>query len=83
MITRYPVLRQRIKESGVTIRELSVVTGVNVCEFYLKLWGIKRWSLTDAVRICCFFRCPDAEHLFVQKHSKTTKMESQGNFGNK
>lgn len=83
MITAYPVLRQHMREANITSRELAAVTGIPRISFYLKLWGIKRWSLTDVVRICGFFRCPDVEHLFVQKHSKSTTLESQGKSGNK
>lgn len=82
MITVYPVLRQRMREQGVTGRELAAVTGMKLGTFYLKMWGIKRWSLTDAVKICGFFRCPDAERLFVRKHSKSLFLESQGENGN-
>lgn len=82
MITVYPVLRQRMREQGVTGRELAAVIGTNLGTFYLKMWGIKRWSLTDAVKICGFFRYPDAEHLFVRKHSKSLFLESQGENGN-
>lgn len=82
MITVYPVLRQRIRDQGVTYRELAAVTGVSWWTFCLKMWGIKRWSLTDAVKICGFFRYPDVEHLFVRKHPKSLFLESQGENGN-
>ena len=77
MITVYPVLRQRMKEHCVTCRELSAVIGVNRITFTLKMWGIKRWSLTEAVKICGFFRCPDTEHLFVRNYNKQQFLESQ------
>lgn len=83
MITLYPELRQHMKQAGVSWAEMSAVTGMSSFVFHLKMWGLKRWSLTDVVRICGFFRCPDAEHLFVRKHSKSTTLESQGKFGNK
>ena len=71
MITVYPVLRQYMEEQGVSIRELSVIAEIKIFDLYLKMWGIKRWKLTEVLRICCFFRTPDAEHLFVRKHSKS------------
>ena len=77
MITVYPVLRQRMEEHGVTCRELSAIIGVNLIIFTLKMWGIKRWSLTEAVKICGFFRCPDTEHLFVRNYNKQQFLESQ------
>ena len=82
MITAYPVLSQRMKEHGVSVRELSSVVGMSRTTFYLKIWGMKRWSLTDAVRICGFFRTPDAEHLFVRNYNKQQFLESQEEFGN-
>ena len=78
MITVYPVLRQRMREFGVTSRELATAAEMRMGTFYLKMWGIMRWSLVDAVRICGFFNCPDPEHLFVRKHSKSQILESQG-----
>ena len=68
MITVYPVLRQRMKEHGVSCRELAAATGIPLVAFYLKMLGTMQWSLTDAVNICCFFSNPDPEHLFVRKH---------------
>lgn len=70
MITVYPNLRQRMKEIGVTDRELAKELGISRISFQLKMWGIRGWTLTDAVRLCAFFRTPDAEHLFVRNHSK-------------
>lgn len=64
MITVYPVLRQQMREHGVTVRDLATVASTNIFALHLKMLGIKRWKLTEALRICCFFRTPDAEHLF-------------------
>lgn len=64
MITAYPVLRQRMKESGTTYRDLAKVADVDTITLYFKMVGIKRWNLTEAVRICCFFNTPETEHLF-------------------
>ena len=77
MIKAYPRLRQYLKENGVSYKEIAVVAGINSFTFHLKMWGIKRWKLAEVLRICCFFRCPDAEHLFVRKHSKSQFLESQ------
>lgn len=70
MITVYPVLRQRMKEHGVSSRKLAAALGIPKVAFDLKMMGIMQWSLTEAVNICCFFSIPDAEHLFVRKHCK-------------
>lgn len=70
MITVYPVLRQMMEKHGVTNRELRAVAGVSRTAYYLKMWGIKRWSLPEAVKICGFFNTPDAEHLFVRNNNK-------------
>lgn len=82
MVTLFPVLRQRIEQTGISWRELSVVSGTNPFVFHLKMWGIKRWTLTDAVKICGFFSCPDAEHLFVRNYNKQQFLESQEENGN-
>jgi len=82
MIALFPVLRQRIKQTGVSWSELSAILGVNPFIFHLKMWGIKRWTLTDAVKICGFFRTPDAEHLFVRNYNKQQFLESQEENGN-
>lgn len=78
MITVYPVLRQRMREHGVSDKELAAVAGISRIAYQLKMWGIKRWTLTEAVKICGFFRCPDAEHLFVRNYYKQQFLESQG-----
>lgn len=77
MIKVYPRLRQYLKENEISLSEISAVAGINKFTFLLKMWGIKQWNLTEVVKICCFFRCPDAEHLFVRKHSKSQFLESQ------
>lgn len=82
MITVYPVLSQRMKEHGVSGRELAAIAQTTVLAFYLKMWGIKRWTLTEVVRICGFFRTPDAEHLFVRNYNKQQFLESQEENGN-
>ena len=64
MITVYPVLRQLMRENNTTIKELAAITNVNTITLCLKMWGIKRWKLTEALSICCFFRTHDVEHLF-------------------
>ena len=82
MITVYPVLSQRMKEHGVSVRELATIVGASRMAIYLKIWGIKRWTLTDVVKICGFFRSPDAEHLFVRNYNKRQFLESQEENGN-
>ena len=82
MIAVYPVLRQYIKNSGVSWRELSAVAGIHPLVFHMKMWGIKRWTLTEAVRICGFFNTPDAERVFVRNYNKKQFLESQEENGN-
>jgi DNA-binding XRE family transcriptional regulator len=64
MITCYPVLRQQMIENGTTLKDLAAVAGVSLSALRLKMWGIKRWKLTEAVSICCFFHTQEVEHLF-------------------
>ena len=58
------MLRQYMRKNGVTLRELVAVADVNIITLCLKMLGIKRWKLTETVKICCFFRTSDVEHLF-------------------
>ena len=67
MITVYPILRQQMRKHNTTIKDLAVLTGENIISIYLKMWGIKRWKLTEAVKICCFFHHQDVEHLFSKR----------------
>ena len=60
----YPVLSQLMREHGVTRKELAAVANLNRLTLYLRLWGIKRWKLTEAVSICCFFNTQDVEQMF-------------------
>lgn len=71
MIGVYPVLRQRMMEQQITSKDLAAVAGISRTAFFMKICGIKRWKLTEAVKICCFFRTQDVEHLFVRKHYKS------------
>ncbi len=81
MITAYPILSQRMREQGVSPKELAAIAQINIVSFYLKMLGIKQWNITEVLRICCFFRTPNAEHLFVRKHSKSQFLESQEKSG--
>ena len=67
MITAYPVLAQHIRERGITLKELAAATNINIIALHLKMLGLKRWKLTDVLRICCFFHTNKAEHLFQKK----------------
>ena len=80
MIGVYPVLRQRMREQQLSMKDLATAAGISRTAFFMKICGIKRWKLTEAVKICCFFRTQDVEHLFVRKHYKSQKLESQGKF---
>lgn len=70
MITYYPILRQQMKERRINFIDLARVTKTSIASIHLKMLGLKRWKLTEVLRICCFFNTPDAEHLF-QKGSRT------------
>jgi hypothetical protein len=70
MIQLYPVLRQTMKDNNIKIKELSIIAGMNRIDCILSLWGIRRWKLTEAVKICSFFNCVDAEKMFVRNHFK-------------
>lgn len=82
MITVYPVIRQRMKDFGVTSKELAAILDISRIAFQLKMWGFKRWTLPDVVRLCGFFRTLDAEHLFVRNYNKQQFLESQEENGN-
>lgn len=64
MLTCYPALREKMNECGTTYKELAAILGVSATTLYLKMLGLKRWKLTEVLKICCFFRTQDAEHLF-------------------
>lgn len=64
MVTVYPVLRQYMRENKTSLKDLTVITKLNRFSLCLRLLGIKRWKLTEAVSICCFFNNPNVEHLF-------------------
>ena len=64
MFAIYPHLCHEISEYKVTLRELAAIAKMNRVALCLSLCGIRRWKLTETVNICCFFRNPDAEHLF-------------------
>ncbi len=66
MITVYPVLRQHIVENRITIKELAAVAGIGRFPLLLSLFGLRKWKLPEAVRLCCFFQTPDAEKLFYK-----------------
>ena len=66
MITFYPTLRQHMKEKGITNKELAAIAGMNRFALCLTLWGMREWKLTEAVKICSFFRTPDAQKLFYK-----------------
>lgn len=78
MITVYPVLRQRMREHGISYKDLAKAAGITLFACHLKMLGIMQWNLTEVVNVCCIFSTPDAEHLFVRNHSKSQFLESQG-----
>jgi DNA-binding XRE family transcriptional regulator len=64
MLSVYPVLAQYMKDHGTTLKELAAVAKLNRLTLCMRLWGIKRWNLTEAVSICCFFNTQDVEQMF-------------------
>lgn len=78
MIALYPVLRQRIQQTGISWAEAAVVAEISSFEFHMKMWGVRGWTLTDMVRLCAFFNTPDGERLFVRNYNKQQFLESQG-----
>lgn len=71
MITVYPVLRQRMRDQNITYKELAAVVGINRMALCLSMWGIRRWKLTEAIKICSYFRTNDVENIFVRNHFKS------------
>lgn len=64
MVTFYPMLHQKMLECETSHKELAAIANISVFSLHLKMIGIKRWKLTEAVNICCFFNTYDAERLF-------------------
>ena len=71
MLTVYPILGQRMNEHGISCKELASIAGMSRFSLYLTMWGIRKWRLTEAVKICAFFKTPNAEKVFVRKHFKS------------
>ena len=67
MLSFYPILCQYMKRHGTTYRDLASITNNNIVTLHLKMLGIKRWKLTEVLRICCFFNTNDAERMFTRK----------------
>ena len=66
----FPNLRRQIKQVGVSWVDVAAAGKMNIFDLHLKMLGLRRWTITDAVRLCGFLRSPDPEHLFVRKHCK-------------
>lgn len=82
MIQVYPVLRQQMQLHGVSYRELAVIADTNTFDVILKMSGIRRWTLPEVVRICCFFRNPNSKWLFLRNNHTSLFRKSQHNFQN-
>lgn len=67
MLTCYPALYRKMVECGTTCKELAAILGVSKFTLYAKMLGLKRWKLTEVLRICCFFRTQDAERMFRKR----------------
>lgn len=80
MITVYPVLRQLMRNKNVTLKDLAKIANISKTKCCLSMWGVRRWKLTEAVNICCFFNTPNPEQVFVRKHFKSQFLESQGKY---
>ena len=77
MKVKYPNLHLKMIENKVSIRDLSVISGTSRLALWLKLRGFLAWKSVECVRICVFFRTPDADDLFLQLDSKSQFLESQ------
>lgn len=77
MIPAYPVLRQMMRQHDVSAFDLAAVIDRNIFNCVLKLWGWKRWTLADGLKICCFFHQPNMEQVFVRNNNKQQFLESQ------
>ena len=73
MITVYPVLWRYMRDQGVTIGDLATVANTSKIAVHLKLAGIKRWKLTEVLRICCFFRSHDSELMFEKSRVRIVR----------
>ena len=67
MIVVYPLLRQLMRASGTSYTKMASVANIPVFMLHLKMMGLKRWKLTEVLRICCFFRTSDTERLFQKR----------------
>lgn len=83
MIPAFPVLRQMMAQQGISAFKLAAIIDRNIFNCVLKLWGIKRWTLADGLKICCFFNQPDIEQVFVRNNNKQQFLESQDTISKK
>ena len=66
MKLKYPNLQKAMRERKVTVGDLSRVTGVSEEIIYLKLQGIREWSILEATAICRYLQYPDLKTLFLR-----------------
>lgn len=72
------MLRQRMKEQGVSYAEIAAVAGITRLGLIARLWGIRKWQLPEVIRVCCYFKTPNAEQLFLRNNNNTKFWKCQG-----
>lgn len=60
----YHNLYQKMLTCGVSTKELAKIAGTSTFAIWLKLRGLIKWKLHEMLRVCVFFRIPDAGELF-------------------
>ena len=66
MNMKYPNLQKAMREQRVTVLDLSRLVGVSEEIIYLKLQGIREWSILEATAICRYLQYPDLKTLFLR-----------------
>lgn len=66
MTMLYPNLQKAMSDRGVTIPELARLIAKSEEIVYLKLQGIREWTLLEAVAICRYLQYPDLKTLFLR-----------------
>ena len=67
----YPNLNRQLCDKGVTLDELSNVTGIDLVLLQKKMRGLLPWKLPEVVKICVYLKRSDVNFLFVQLDNNT------------
>ena len=62
----YINLCNEINRQNVPIRVLADLINVSEDIFMDKLKGLLPWDLSEALKLCCFFKISDVKFLFLQ-----------------